>query len=146
MKKAVVVALGLALALTGCSKDKSDDDPGKAKSSEKTSAAESFPADVVNAPPKLANAKNANGAFEISECPVGPGDVVAAGTLKPKLGKRTDYVITVTWKAGGKPVARSSAVVVDAKKGEESSFEIRAALSKKADSCKVTTKSGTYKS
>lgn len=146
MKKPAILLLGLVLALTGCSGGKSKDgDNAKPKDSASPSVAESFPPDVVSAPPKLAHAQNADAAFELTKCPEGPGEVLAEGTLKPTLDARKDYVVTITWTNGGKPVARSSAVIKGAKKGEESSFQIRAALSKKADACSAATTVGKLK-
>ena len=144
MKKPALLALGLVLALGACSGQKSDDSEKKPAQADPSAADVSFPPDVVSVPPKLTRAKKANDAFELSACPTGPGEVIAQGTLQPTQKKRTDYVVTVTWKSGGKTVARSSALIKDSKRGEESSFQIRAALSKKADTCKAVTRSGKY--
>ena len=143
MKKPALLALGLVLALSACSGQKSDDSEKSAKA-DPPAADVSFPPDVVSVPPKLTRVKKANDAFELSACPTGPGEVIAQGTLQPTQKKRTDYVVTVTWKSGGKPVARSSALIKDSKRGEESSFQIRAALSNKADTCTAVTRSGKY--
>ncbi len=96
--------LVLAVLLGGCS-EASKDAGGEPASATRAP----LPQDVVADLPRLHKAVKANRLFALTGCTLGPGPVLANGTLSSSTTPRHDYVVSVTWLSGRDRLARSTA-------------------------------------